>query len=272
MNGQWRCSRSSNTRSGEAAAATTYCWECTASAKWAINGSELGAGKHEIAVVAIDNAGNETTHYEPISIHHSTPVALGPGSVDLQSGDFSLGFTDVSMGSGLTVSRNYSSRALGEGDEGGLGPQWSLSTGTSESLVELVDHSMMLTDSKGAQTIFASLGENKYESPTGDSNLELGVEENKTTKEKLAYILKNTSANTSVKFTLPSGDPDVWVPTKQGGVVATDTVTYTYRTEHSVEYNLSSGAEPTSIVPGSDGNMWFTDSGSNKIRSSQHRA
>ena len=79
-------------------------------AVWYRKGAELGSGKHEIEVVVFDNAGNEQRHYEPISIRHSTPVALGPGSVDLESGDFTLGDKDVSMGTGLTVSRNYSSR------------------------------------------------------------------------------------------------------------------------------------------------------------------
>ena len=49
--------------------------------------------------VAFDKAGNEAREPFSISIRHSTPVALGPGSVDLESGDFSLGANDVSLGS-----------------------------------------------------------------------------------------------------------------------------------------------------------------------------
>lgn len=70
-----------------------------------VNGSELGSGQHDIEIVVLDKAGNEARHAEPVSIRHSTPVALGPGAVDLQSGDFTLGAGDVSMGSGPTVSR-----------------------------------------------------------------------------------------------------------------------------------------------------------------------
>ena len=85
--------------------------ECTAWAKFQINGADLGAGPAAIVLQAEDNAGNVKTSQEfQLTVHHSTPVALGPGSLDLQSGDFSLGATDVAMGNGLTVSRTYSAR------------------------------------------------------------------------------------------------------------------------------------------------------------------
>ena len=230
---------------------------CTASTKWTINGSELGAGHHAIVLVALDNAGNEARESDEITIRHSTPVAIGPGSVDLESGDFSLGASDVSLGSGLNLSRTYSSRDLTAGLQGPLGPQWSLSLANTESLVEMVDGSVLMTAANGAQTIFATLGEGKFEAPPGDSNLQLTLEENKTTKQKLAYYLKDAAAGTSVKFTLPTG-ATVWVPTKQEGTVATDTVTYAYHTAEAVnEYPLASGDKPSAIVSGADGELWF---------------
>jgi streptogramin lyase len=234
--------------------------ECVAKAEWEINGAELGAGHHAIVIVATDKAGNEALLEETISIRHSTPVALGPGSVDLQSGDYALSATDVSMGSGLTVARNYSSRALEAGDEGPLGPQWSLNLGATQSIVEMPDHSVLLADAKGQQSIFAALEGGEFESPTGDSSLKLRLEENKTTKEKLAYYLENIANHTKTKFTLAPGGSKVWVPTKQEGTVATDTVTYAYQTaEATAEYTIPFTAEFWSrIVAGPDGNLWFT--------------
>jgi streptogramin lyase len=230
---------------------------CTASAKWTINGAELGAGHHAIVLEALDNAHNEAREPYEVSIRHSTPVAIGPGSVDLESGDFSLGAGDVSLGSGLNLSRTSSSRDPATGLQGPLGPQWSLSLGSTESLVEMVDGSVLLTAANGAQTIFATLGEGKFEAPPGDSNLQLTLEENKETKQKLAYYLKDAAADTSVKFTLPAG-ATTWVPTKQEGTVATDTVTYTYHTAEAVnEYPLASGDKPSAIVSGADGELWF---------------
>ncbi len=244
---------------------------CTATVKWTINGAELGAGHHAIQIVASDNAGNEGRlpgGGTQISIRHSTPVALGPGSVDLQSGDFSLGANDVSLGSGLTVGRNYSSRAPEAGLQGPLGPQWSLSMGSTESLTEMVDGSVLMTAANGSQTIFAAIPseKGKFESPPGDSNLVLTLEENKETKQKLAYYLEDAADHTKTKFTLPAGTK-AWVPTKQEGTVATDTVTYEYQTSEPQrnEYPLPSGSAPAEITTGADGNLWFADAGTSKI-------
>ncbi len=244
---------------------------CTATVKWTINGAELGAGHHAIQIVALDNAGNEGRlpgGGTQISIRHSTPVALGPGLVDLQSGDFSLGANDVSLGSGLTVGRNYSSRATEAGREGPLGPQWSLSMGSTESLAEMVDGSVLMTAANGSQTIFAAIPseKGKFESPPGDSNLVLTLEENKETKQKLAYYLEDAADHTKTKFTLPSGTK-AWVPTKQEGTVATDTVTYEYQIGEPQrnEYALPSGSSPAEITAGADGNLWFADEGTGKI-------
>jgi streptogramin lyase len=210
--------------------------ECTASAKWRISGQKLGAGHHAIVVVAKDRAGNEGRDAETISVRHSTPVPLGPGSVDLESGDFTLGPSDVSLGSGLSVSRVYSSRDLTAGVEGGslLGPQWSLSVGSEETLAELVDGSVLVTSGNGGETIFAAVLNSKqeptgkFEAPPGDANLTMTIEENEK-KEKLAYYLKDPAAGSSTKFTL-SSTAKVWVPTDQEGLVPTDKVEYFYET------------------------------------------
>ena len=251
-------------KTGGTGACLTAKGECTANEEWTINGAELGAGHHAIVIVSKDNAGNEARRELSLTIRHSTPVSFGPGSVDLQSGDFTLGATDVAMGSGLTLSRNYSSRDVTAGSQGPLGPQWSLSLGSTESLVEMVDGGVLMTAANGSQSIFANLGEGKFESPPGDSNLQLSLEENTETKQKLAYYLKNPAAGTSVKFTRPAGS-SAWVPTIQEGPVATDTVSYSYRTvEPQTEFSVPSKGSPYGIVAGSDGNLWFT-AGSNKV-------
>jgi streptogramin lyase len=209
--------------------------ECTATAEYTLNGAELGAGHHGIVITANDRAGNEGREEEQLSVRHSTPVTLGPGSVDLQSGDVALSANDVTMGAGLTVGRNYSSRNLTEGELGPLGPQWNISLGTSESLVELVDGSVLVTSSNGGQTIFAAVhnaegkATGKFEAPPGDSNLSVRLEENGA-KEKVAYYLEDAIAHTKSKFTLPSGGGKEWVPTLEEGTEATDTVTYAYQT------------------------------------------
>ena len=229
--------------------------ECTASAEYTINGSELGAGHHGIVIVAKDGAGNEGREEEQVSVRHSTPVPMGPGSVDLESGDFALGPTDVSLGSGLSVSRVYSSRDLTAGVEGGslLGPQWSLSLGSEESLIELVDKSVLVTGGNGSQTVFAAVfnskGEptGKFEAPPGDSNLTMTLEENEKTKEKL-YNLKDPAAGTSTKFT-QSSTAKVWVPTEQTGPVSTDAVSYIYETVEAGGKKVTRPSEVRGATP-----------------------
>jgi streptogramin lyase len=237
---------------------------CTATRTWTVNGAELGSGKHDIELLVLDNAGNETRHYEPVSIRHSTPVPMGPGSVDLQSGDFALGATDVSMGSGLTVERSYSSRNVTQGAAGPLGPQWSLSLTNTATLTELINGSVLMTSANGSQSIFATLGEGKFESPTGDSNLELSLEENKETKQKLAYYLKDAGAHTSVKFTQQAGST-LWLPSKQEGTTANQTVTFAYQAGPYVEYAMPSESRAQHVVTGSDGNLWVALCGTGKI-------
>ncbi len=236
--------------------------ECTASVEYELSGAEIGAGRHSIVIVAKDKAGNEAREEEHITVRHSTPVALGPGSVDLESGDFSLEASDVSLGSGLTVSRDSSSRNVTEGDlgpdNGPLGPEWSMSLGTTESLVEIADDSMLLTDSTGKQTIFAKTKTTTYESPPGDSNLKLTVEENKGKTEKVAFYLEEPAAKTKVKFTLPSGSK-LWLPTIQEGAVATDAVSYSYTTvTQASQFPLAGESEPRAVIAGPGGDVWFS--------------
>lgn len=239
--------------------------ECTAKAEWSLNGAELGAGHHAIVVVAIDKAGNESRLEETISIRHSTPVALGPGSVDLQSGDFTLAGSDVAMGSGLTVGRDYSSRATEAGMEGSFGPQWTANMGTTESVQEMVDGSLLLTDATGKQVIFARTESGDFEAPMGDSNLELSLEENKVTKEKLAYHLNDAAKHTKTTFTKPAGDANLWVPTRQEGSTTTDTTTYEYQTaEQNTSYPMLTGGVG-SITDGPDKNLWIMKSLAGKI-------
>jgi streptogramin lyase len=249
---------------GKQVGCTVTVGECSAKAEWSLNGAELGAGHHAIVIVVTDNAGNESRLEETISIRHSMPVPMGPGSVDLQSGDFTLSSTDASFGSGLTVSRNYSSRDLTSGNDGPLGGPWDLATGTTESLVELVDGGVLMTAGNGGQSVFAPLAGGKFESPQGDSNLELSLEED-AEKHKLAYYLKDNAKHTSVKFTRPTSTSP-WVPTKQEGTVASDTVTYSYQASESrVEYKFPSGSRPTDATIGLEGNMWLTEQDVNKI-------
>ena len=202
---------------------------CTASGEWAINGAELGAGVHTLTVQAVDNASNYSRKTFTLVVYHASPVGMGPGSVNPESGDFALEAADVSISGGtdgLAVTRHYDSRNTTEGEEGPLGPQWAISLGSLASLEVLPDHSVMAIGSQGL-TYFSKSG-NSFVAPAGDTNLTLHAEENGA-KEVVAYYLEDAADGSSTKFTLPEG-AESWMPTVTEGPNGTNTTTDEYTT------------------------------------------
>ncbi len=271
---------------------------CTATGEWTINGGQLSAGPHVLTVVATDNAGNEENEDFIIYVHHASPMGVGSGSLDPQSGNYSLGASDVSIGSGLSVTRSYSSRNLTAGVEGPFGPQWTASLGSNESLEELPDGSMVLVAASGQETVFARNSKGELESPKGDANLALTMEEEKVQKIPAAYYLKNAAAGTTTKFARPEGflqstptyyGQDGWQGTGPGQLsaptgVATDTKSNVWvsdtKSDRIEEYNAQgeyvksfgyegtgAGAfrEPHDVAVDSKGNVWVADTANNRI-------
>jgi Domain of unknown function (DUF6531) len=126
---------------------------CTASSEWTISGTEFGVGPNTITITAADNAGNVAKTELPLFVARpTTPVPVGPGPVNPQSGELNLSATDVSVaapGSSLTVGRSYGSLHLQAGAEGPLGPQWSLNLGGSQSLSKLPNGNVLLIAGAG---------------------------------------------------------------------------------------------------------------------------
>jgi sugar lactone lactonase YvrE len=199
---------------------------CTASDEWSINGAELGAGTDTLTVKATDNANNVETKSFTLSVYHASPVTLGPGSVNPESGDFALESTDVDLSGSteaLTVSRHYDSRNTSEGAEGPLGPQWTIGLGNLTRLEVLSDGSVMVIGADGISHFPVKAG-GGFEAPEGDSNLTLEYE-----SKQPAYLLKDLKQGTTTEFTLPLGAQQ-WMPTVSRGPVTTDTLTDAYRT------------------------------------------
>jgi RHS repeat-associated protein len=201
---------------------------CTGKNEWTIAGRTFAVGTHTATVVATDNAGNVGKEEVTFKVSGTGKTGLGPGEVNLASGEFSLSSTDVSLGGGLTVGRTYSSRHLNNGGIYGvpLGHEWNLTLGGSQMFVMQPNESMILANA-GSEAIFAKKG-TTYEPPSGNANLKLVPQEKSGTKE---YVLKNEATGTSTIFTQPSKSGSIWVPTVQQGLVATDTVTYSYTTD-----------------------------------------
>lgn len=214
---------------------------CTASGEWALNGEDLGAGKHELELVATDNAGNvEKASYE-ITVRHASPLPIGPGSVDPITGSFTLGSDDVSIGGGfgaLTVSRSFNSRQLSAGAEGPLGPQWSISISGEQGLESEPTGDVTLVAEDGSRTTFSSDGKGGFISPKGDESLTLSAErEGEVVK---AYLLTNPAKGTTVRFVHPAGasSNSLWTIAKSEGAVSKNTgeaLTYKWEVLEGVE-------------------------------------
>jgi RHS repeat-associated protein len=203
---------------------------CTAGAEWTLSGTEFGAGTHSVSMTATDGAGNvgyaSTTMYVG---RPTSPVAVGPGSVDPESGELSLAATDVSVaapGGALTVGRSYGSLHVGEPTESPLGPGWLLELGAAQTLVKLPNGSVLLTTGSGLQSIFTSRGSGEFTPPKGDENMVLTEVEKEKAKEFLLKV-----AGSTTKFVLPSGGTgSTWVPERTEGPGSIGAVTYAYQT------------------------------------------
>jgi RHS repeat-associated protein len=194
-----------------------------------IFGHDYATGRHTVTITAKDNRGNVASESFPMVINPAGTVALGPGSVNQQSGELSLRSSDVSMPGGLSVTRSYGSQHLTSGVGGTVGTQWGLSVGGAESLVKQADGSMILNGGAGTQTIFPPNGTGGYTSPAGDANLTLSSTPCEAGQTE--FMLKNATANTTTCFKVPSGGSgEVWTPHISQGAAATDTVTYSYET------------------------------------------
>ncbi len=190
---------------------------CTASGEWTLNVEGVGAGKHTLTLQATDNAGNVETKTYSITVRHASSLGVGPGSVDPITGAFHLGSSDVSIGGGqgsLGVSRDYDSRQLTAGEDGPLGPQWSLNIGDSQGLERESSGSMVLIGAGDKLTTFEANGKGGFVSPKGDENLMLEAEkEGETIK---AYLLKDPTAGTTVKYVQPGGSTRWVIASSEG--------------------------------------------------------
>jgi RHS repeat-associated protein len=224
---------------------------CTATAEWPLSGGEFSTGEHKLKVTATDNAGNFATDEISFEVYRAALVPLGPGSIQPQSGELTLGATDVSVGgagSSLGVTRSYRSRHLTAGSEGPLGPQWSLSVGGQESITRLPSGNATLTTANGGQTTFTSNEKGGFVSPTGDANLVLSEVKNEK-GELTEYVLKDAAAAATTRFTSltgPSGT--LWKPTRQEGPLTSQTTRYIYQTVEGVtEPKYAIAPEPAGL-------------------------
>jgi RHS repeat-associated protein len=215
---------------------------CSTSGEWTISGSQFAVGQHQLVLTATDYAGNKTTKEMTIFVTRPvSPVSVGPGSVNPESGELTLSQTDVSVGAAsgpLTVSRGFGSGHLTAGAEGPLGPSWALDLGgVAQSVVKLPTGSVLLDSGDGLKSVFTPKAGGEYTPPKGDENLKL-VES--TVEGKVQFQL--STGGSTMTFKLPAGGTgNTWVPTSESEPNNTNVTTFSYQMAGSV-------IEPTEVL------------------------
>jgi RHS repeat-associated protein len=213
---------------------------CSMNANWALNPSDYGEGTHTITIIAADQAGNTSQQSFPIKVHHSDSGTLGPGSLNLKTGEFSLPSTDVSIdgfGEDLTFARTYNSEHL-TGTPGPFGPQWQSSLpvgqagGDFQSVQSNPDGSAILTDSFGDTIEFAP----GLASPPGFEDIKLATGSGQPTNcpglpTGPYYTLTDGQSDVTV-FMQPGGAGATYVPVCQVQPGAANHVTYTFDSQN----------------------------------------
>jgi len=217
---------------------------CTAKGEWVINGEEYAAGRHQVVMEATSNAGITHTAQATIIFVGSEAKPLGPGSVNLASGAYTLKSTDVSVGgaeSSLAVERAYDSRQLTAGGAGPFGPQWQgVGFGGADSLEVLPTGSVVLTASDGKRAIFTKEG-SKLVAPPGDSDVQLVEGQDAAGRY---FTLSDENADVT-RFTIPEGGAgNVFTPASQEEPGHPGATTYEYRTVNGVTEPTQALAPP----------------------------
>jgi RHS repeat-associated protein len=154
--------------------------------------------------------------------------AVGPGSVNLITGNYQVADTDVqvaSYGSDLTVSRTFNSRDPNDSANGPLGPGWVASLPIDEANADFVSlHDagsyVIVTGGDGTQLTFARPASGLVYIPQAD------VTDLTLTAITGGFTLADTAANLTT-FTKPTGATD-YVPTKIEQPASDTDTTYTY--------------------------------------------
>ncbi len=223
------------------------------SGSWTMNGQAYGAGPHTITVVAKDWVGNESSKSFVVTVNEAAYEPLGPGAVNIETGDYKLSPTDVSLSGGdttLSVSRTYDSRKPTQGSTGPLGPLWSLSLPASaaeeewQSLTPLPQGSVAVYNAHGEELIFTAKEGGGYNAPAGYQSETL----TEPSTSPATYQITDTSGDYT-KFTQPSSGapfvPSSVVQASVAGELNKVKYTFTKTTEGITEPTEVLAPEPT---------------------------
>jgi RHS repeat-associated protein len=219
----------------------TECFDLSTS--WTLEGQQYGVGTHTVEVIVKDWAGNKTTETFQVTVHAAASQAVGPGTVNLKTGNLHLEATDVDIAAAngqLDVGREYDSREPTQGTGGPLGPQWTLNLpdapadGIWKSLRALPNGGVQATLGTGLQVTFQPSGSG-YTSPDGFQTDAL----KEISSSPLEYTITDTSGDTTT-FRRASSEKEeapLLVPvivSQAAGLGGLNKMTYVYATEEGI--------------------------------------
>jgi RHS repeat-associated protein len=187
-----------------------------------IETSTLPIGKHTVAIDAVDGAGNHSASRSDnpqvtVEFAKSASTDLGPGTVNLYTGNFQYSNDDVSIdnfGSSLTVSRTYNSRDPNGNANNAFGPGWTPSLPIDSAGSEFIDlkdtditsrggdgsgdGTVYITEADGTIDSFTARAGalDHYDSPPGYGDLTLTRDRSNTSD--FAYHLTDTQGDDTV--------------------------------------------------------------------------
>jgi streptogramin lyase len=244
---------------------------CQATRTYELHSRNEGSGIHTIKVTAEDGVGNNVVTEVPFLIKPGPSTEMGPGTLDLASGAYSLTSTDASpssVGRGLSLTRSYSSQALPVTGSP-FGPNWQMSLGGWQGVERLTDGTSIFTDARGRSMLFKPKEGGGYVTPSGYQGWSL------TYDPGAAYSSSFGSEGGGNGQLLEPADI---ARDSKGNLWVVDKFMYFGRVQEfnaSGEYIRQFGTygsgngqfnEPSGIAVDTKGNVWVADTGNNRIQ------
>jgi len=226
------------------------------------------SGIHVIKIFTEDNAGNSSTTEVPFLIKAGPATQMGPGTLDLASGGFSLSSRDVSasdVGNGLSLTRSYDSQGL-PAVASPFGPNWQMSLGGWQGVQRLTSGAAVFTDARGRSLLFAPEKGGGYTSPPGYQGWSLSYDSGSNYSSSFG-----SEGIGNGQFKQPT---DVAVDAKGNLWVVDKTNNRIEQFNEKGEFLKATGAlgttggkftSPSGLVLDSKGNIWVTDTSDNRV-------
>lgn len=131
---------------------------CQVVRNYELHSRNLSPGVHTIKAVAQDGAGNSVSTEVPVLVKPGPSAEMGPGSLDLGTGAYSIAMNDVdpsTAGTGLSLKRTYNSQTPAP-SASPFGSAWEMGLGGWQGIERLSNGIASFTDARGRSLMFTA--------------------------------------------------------------------------------------------------------------------